>query len=126
MLTILHLYLRPSWRPPTWRLSRCHHRARRSIPLHCPISSVLPPLSHLSLSPHCLRAPLSLISLSLQAGHSKLVQVPGSNQMLVTGNGGPSGSGKRPLGEPVLPAPVFIQDIVPVSGPAPPPIPLSH
>jgi len=28
----------------------------------------------------------------------------------VTGNGGPSGTGKRPLGEPVLPPPVFIQD----------------
>jgi hypothetical protein len=30
--------------------------------------------------------------------------------VLVTGMGGPSGTGKRPLGEPVLPAPVFIQE----------------
>jgi hypothetical protein len=29
----------------------------------------------------------------IQAGHSKLVQTPGSNQTIVTGNGGPSGSG---------------------------------
>jgi len=28
----------------------------------------------------------------------------------VTGNGGPSGTGKRPVGEPVLSPPVFIQD----------------
>lgn len=28
----------------------------------------------------------------------------------MTGNGGPSGTGKRPVGEPVLPPPVFIQD----------------
>lgn len=51
----------------------------------------------------------------IQAGQSKLVQVPGVNQVLMTGNGGPSGTGKRPVGEPVLPAPIFIQDIVPQS-----------
>jgi CCR4-NOT transcription complex subunit 4 len=33
----------------------------------------------------------------IQAGHSKLVHVPGSHQTIVTGNGGPSGSGKRYL-----------------------------
>lgn len=46
----------------------------------------------------------------LQAGHSKIAPVPGKDQTLVTGNGGPSGTGKRPAGEPVLPPPVFIQD----------------
>jgi hypothetical protein len=46
----------------------------------------------------------------IQAGHSKIPPVPGKDQTLVTGNGGPSGTGKRPTGEPVLPPPVFIQD----------------
>lgn len=46
----------------------------------------------------------------IQAGHSKLAQAPGKDQVIVTGNGGPSGTGKRPTGEPVLPPPVFIQD----------------
>jgi hypothetical protein len=31
--------------------------------------------------------------------------------MVVTGNGGPSGTGKKPAGEPVLPPPVFVQDL---------------
>jgi hypothetical protein len=31
----------------------------------------------------------------------------------VTGNGGPSGTGKKPSGDPILPPPVFIQDINP-------------
>eukprot|EP01038_Epipyxis_sp_PR26KG_P009263 gene9263-12478_t len=48
----------------------------------------------------------------IQAGHSKLAQVPGKDQSIVTGNGGPSGTGKKPTGEPVLPPPVFIQDNV--------------
>ena len=48
------------------------------------------------------------------AVHSKMVQVPGNNQVLVTGGGGPSGSGKRPANEPVLPPPVFFTDITPV------------
>ena len=47
------------------------------------------------------------------AVHSKMVQVPGNNQVLVTGGGGPSGSGKRPTSEPVLPPPVFFADITP-------------
>lgn len=47
----------------------------------------------------------------IQAGQSKLVPTPGQNQALVTGNGGPSGTGKRPTGEPVFPPPVFIQDV---------------
>lgn len=47
----------------------------------------------------------------IQAGQSKLVPNPGQNQALVTGNGGPSGTGKRPTGEPVFPPPVFIQDV---------------
>ena len=48
-----------------------------------------------------------------QAGHSKLVQTPGSHQTIITGNGGPSGTGKRCTSEPVLPPPVFLQDILP-------------
>jgi CCR4-NOT transcription complex subunit 4 len=48
----------------------------------------------------------------IQAGHSKLVPIPGQGQTLVTGNGGPSGSGKVPVGLPLLPPPVFIQDVV--------------
>lgn len=47
----------------------------------------------------------------MQAGHSKLVPAPGTNQTIVTGNGGPSGTGKRPTSEPVFPAPVFIQEL---------------
>ncbi len=47
----------------------------------------------------------------IQAGHSKLNPVPGQNQQLVTGMGGPSGTGKRPTGEPVLPPPVFLKDV---------------
>lgn len=31
--------------------------------------------------------------------------------MVVTGNGGPSGTGKKPAGEPILPPPVFVQDL---------------
>eukprot|EP00599_Poterioochromonas_sp_BG-1_P007330 CAMPEP_0173151742 /NCGR_PEP_ID=MMETSP1105-20130129/11785_1 /TAXON_ID=2985 /ORGANISM="Ochromonas sp., Strain BG-1" /LENGTH=388 /DNA_ID=CAMNT_0014067223 /DNA_START=308 /DNA_END=1474 /DNA_ORIENTATION=+ len=46
----------------------------------------------------------------IQAGHTKLSQVPGKDQILVTGAGGPSGTGKRPSGDPVLPPPVFIQE----------------
>lgn len=49
----------------------------------------------------------------IQAGHSKLTPVPGQNQQLVTGMGGPSGTGRRPVGEPVLPPPVFLQDVNP-------------
>jgi hypothetical protein len=52
----------------------------------------------------------------IQAGHSKLLPTPNSNQTIVTGKGGPSGSGKIPVGEPVFPPPVFLQDI---SGPKP-------
>ena len=48
----------------------------------------------------------------IQAGHSKLTPIPGSDQTIVTGNGGPSGTGKRPVGETVLPVPIFIQDII--------------
>ena len=47
----------------------------------------------------------------IQAGQSKLLPTPNSNQTIVTGNGGPSGTGKKPSGEPVFPAPVFLQDI---------------
>jgi hypothetical protein len=48
----------------------------------------------------------------IQAGYSKLVQAPGKDQILVTGNGGPSGTGRRVTsGEPVFPPPVFIQDV---------------
>jgi hypothetical protein len=47
----------------------------------------------------------------IQAGHTKLNPVPGANQQLVTGMGGPSGTGKRPAGSPVLPAPVFLSDL---------------
>eukprot|EP01035_Chromulina_nebulosa_P019893 gene19893-25848_t len=48
----------------------------------------------------------------IQAGHSKLVPTPGTNQVVVTGMGGPSGTGKRPTGEPYLPPPVFVQDVI--------------
>lgn len=51
----------------------------------------------------------------MQAGHSKLSQVPEKDQTIVTGNGGPSGTGRRPSGETVLPPPVFIQDNTPTS-----------
>eukprot|EP01041_Mallomonas_annulata_P011509 gene11509-24066_t len=46
----------------------------------------------------------------IQAGHSKLVQLAGKDQSVVTGAGGPSGTGKRVVGEGVLPPPVFVQD----------------
>ena len=46
-----------------------------------------------------------------QAGHSKAPSAPGRDQMLITGSGGPSGTGKRPTGETVFPQPVFVQDI---------------
>jgi uncharacterized membrane protein YgcG len=49
----------------------------------------------------------------IQAGHTKLHPIPGQNQHLVTGAGGPSGSGRRPTGNPVLPAPVFLADLPP-------------
>lgn len=49
----------------------------------------------------------------IQSGHTKLMPTPGKDQTIVTGNGGPSGTGKRPLGDLKLPAPVFIQDNVP-------------
>jgi hypothetical protein len=49
----------------------------------------------------------------IQAGHSKLNPVPGQNQLVVTGMGGPSGTGKRPTGEPVLPPPVFLKYVNP-------------
>eukprot|EP00602_Paraphysomonas_sp_CaronLab_P003678 CAMPEP_0185032258 /NCGR_PEP_ID=MMETSP1103-20130426/20208_1 /TAXON_ID=36769 /ORGANISM="Paraphysomonas bandaiensis, Strain Caron Lab Isolate" /LENGTH=540 /DNA_ID=CAMNT_0027568087 /DNA_START=546 /DNA_END=2168 /DNA_ORIENTATION=+ len=46
-----------------------------------------------------------------QAGYSKLVPQAGRDQTIVTGGGGPSGTGKRPQGEGILPAPVFVQDV---------------
>jgi CCR4-NOT transcription complex subunit 4 len=58
----------------------------------------------------------------IQAGHSKLSPTPGSDQTIVTGCGGPSGTGKRPVGETALPAPVFIQDIGPSARPLSKPI----
>ena len=45
--------------------------------------------------------------------------MPGRDQTIITGNGGPSGTGKKPSGEPVFPPPVFIQDINPTSRPVP-------
>ena len=48
----------------------------------------------------------------LQAGYSKLLQQPGRDQTIVTGAGGPSGTGKRPTGDTILPPPVFVQDVV--------------
>ena len=48
----------------------------------------------------------------LQAGYSKLLQQPGRDQTIVTGAGGPSGTGKRPTGDTILPPPVFVQDLV--------------
>ena len=67
--------------------------------------------------PHCLcgvfyyNVGLGLI-LRQHAGHTKLVATPGKDQSLITGNGGPSGTGKRVPSstEPVLPPPVFLQD----------------
>lgn len=47
----------------------------------------------------------------IQAGQSKLLPTPRADQQIVTGNGGPSGTGKRPAQEPVFPPPVFLQDI---------------
>lgn len=46
-----------------------------------------------------------------QAVHSKAPSAPGRDQMMITGSGGPSGTGKRPAGETVFPQPVFVQDI---------------
>jgi len=48
----------------------------------------------------------------IQAGHSKLAPVPGQNQQLVTGMGGPSGTGKAATA-PVMPPPVFLKDVTP-------------
>jgi len=42
-----------------------------------------------------------------------LSPTPGKDQIIVTGCGGPSGTGKRPAGETILPPPVFLQDIAP-------------
>lgn len=39
------------------------------------------------------------------------MQQPGKDQILVTGAGGPSGTGKRTTNELVLPPPVFVQDL---------------
>jgi CCR4-NOT transcription complex subunit 4 len=58
----------------------------------------------------------------IQAGHSKLVPIPEANQTLVTGCGGPSGTGKRPVGETVLPPPIFLQDIGPSAKPLSKPV----
>ena len=41
----------------------------------------------------------------IQAGHSKLIPTPGVNQTIVTGNGGPSGTGKKPTGDTIFPPP---------------------
>ena len=49
----------------------------------------------------------------IQAGHSKLNPVPGQNQQLITGGGGPSGTGKLPQKDPVFPPPVFLRDVPP-------------
>jgi len=48
----------------------------------------------------------------IQAGQSKIMPNPGHNQSLVTGRGGPSGTGKRLSGSEkgVLPPPIFIED----------------
>lgn len=47
----------------------------------------------------------------IQAGQSKITHNPGKGQTLVTGSGGPSGTGKRPGTEKlILPQPTFIQD----------------
>lgn len=54
-----------------------------------------------------------------QSGHSKASLVPGKDQQLVTGQGGPSGTGKKPNGDTVLPPPVFIQDTNPPPLPKP-------
>lgn len=50
----------------------------------------------------------------IQSGHSKVSLVAGKDQMLVTGQGGPSGTGKKPTGETILPPPVFLQESTPV------------
>jgi hypothetical protein len=57
-----------------------------------------------------LKLDFSFIWIARQAGHTKLIPTPGKDQSIVTGCGGPSGTGKRPAGEPVLPPPVFLQD----------------
>jgi hypothetical protein len=65
--------------------------------------------------------------LSSKAGHTKLNPTPGKDQSIVVGCGGPSGTGKRPIGEPILPAPVFIQDNpVPSAASTPKPISLNR
>ena len=53
----------------------------------------------------------------IQAGHSKLAPVPGQNQQVVTGMGGPSGTG-RAATTPVMPPPVFLKDVTPPELPA--------
>lgn len=51
---------------------------------------------------------------TVQAGQSKLIPVPGKDQTLVTGSGGPSGTGRKPanIDQTVLPPPVFLQDVI--------------
>ncbi len=39
-----------------------------------------------------------------------MIPTPGKDQSIVTGCGGPSGTGRRPIADPILPPPVFIQD----------------
>lgn len=51
-----------------------------------------------------------------------MIYIVGNDQTIVTGNGGPSGTGRRPLGETILPPPVFIQDIGPSQKPLSKPI----
>ena len=46
----------------------------------------------------------------IPTGNNKLSPVPGPDQAMVTGGGGPSGTGKRPVGATVLPPPVFVQE----------------
>ena len=46
-----------------------------------------------------------------QVGYCKLSHAPGRDHAIVTGAGGPSGTGKRPAGETVLPQPVFLQEV---------------
>lgn len=45
--------------------------------------------------------------------------------MVVTGNGGPSGTGKKPAGDPILPPPVFVQDL-PTNAPPTTSVPKSN
>lgn len=46
----------------------------------------------------------------IPTGNNKLSPAPGPDQAMVSGNGGPSGTGKRPIGATVLPPPVFVQE----------------